>query len=54
MSQLFGHVGEKAWLERQGWLQNSRRHNLVYKQLQHTYCPISQKVRATTRWNLVN
>ena len=42
LSRLFGHV------------RNSWRHNLVYKQSQYTYCPISQKVKATRQWNLVN
>ena len=35
-------------------LQNSWRHNLVYKQLQYTYCLISHKVKVTRQWNLVN
>ena len=30
------------------------RHNLVNKQLQYTYCPRSQEVKATRQWNLVN
>ena len=31
--------------------QNSWRHNLVYKQLQYTYCPISHKVKATRQYS---
>ena len=29
LSWLFGHVEKKTWLERQGWFQNSWRHNLA-------------------------
>ena len=29
LSRLSGHVEKTAWLERQGWLQNSWRYNLV-------------------------
>ena len=54
LSQLFDHVGETASLETSGWLENSWRHNLVYKQLQYTYCPTSHKVKVTKQWNLVN
>ena len=54
LSQLFGHVGKTVWLERLGQLQNSWRHNLVYKQLHYSYCPISHKVKTTRQWNLVN
>ena len=28
------------------------RHNLVNKQLQYTYCPISHEVKTTSQWNL--
>ena len=58
--KFFGHVGKTAWLERQGQLQNSWRRNLVYKQLQYTYCPISYKVMLGSprdndihRWNFI-
>ena len=54
LSCLFGHVGKTAWLERQDSLQNLWRHNLVYKQLEHTHFPISHELKATTQWNLVN
>ena len=54
LSRLFGHAGKKAWLERSGYLQNSWRHKLVYRQLQYTYCLISHKVEATRKWDLVN
>ena len=29
-------------------------HNLVDKQLQYTFCPISHEVKVTRQWNLVN
>ena len=51
LSQLFGHVGKTVWLER---LQNSWCHNLVSKQLQYTYYPISHKIKVTRQWILVN
>ena len=35
LSWLVGHVGKTAWLERQGLIKNSWRHNLVNKQLQY-------------------
>ena len=35
-----------AWLERLGLSQNLWRHNLGNKQLQYTYCPTSQEVKA--------
>ena len=55
LSWLFGHAEKKtAWLEREGEFQNPWRHNLVNKQLQYTYCPISQEVKATRQWNLAN
>ena len=34
--------------------QNLWRHILGNKQLQCTYCPISQEVKAIIQWNLVN
>ena len=54
LSWLLGHVEKTVWLEREGWFQNSWRHNLVNKQLQYTYCPISHEVKATKQLNLVN
>ena len=54
LSRIFGYVEKTAWLERQGYLQNSWSQNLVYKQLQYTYCPIFHKVKATRQWNLVS
>ena len=54
LSRPFGHVGKRAWFEKSGQLQNSWRHNLVYVQLQYTYCPLSQKVKAARQWNMVN
>ena len=42
LSRLFGHV-ETARSERQGYFQNSWRHNQVNKQLQYTYCSISHE-----------
>ena len=47
LSWLFGHLEKTACLERWGWFQNSWCHNLVYKQLQYTHCPISQEVKAS-------
>ena len=47
LSWLFGHVEETAWLERDGWFQNSWRHNLFNKQSQYSYCPIFQEVKST-------
>ena len=43
-----------AWLERSGYFQNLWRHNLVNKQLQYTYLPISQEVKTIRQWNLVS
>ena len=51
---LFSHVEKTDWLEREGQFQNLWRHNLVKKQLQYTYCPISHEVKATRQLNLVN
>ena len=48
LSWRFGHVEKTAWLD-----QDLCCHNLVNKQLQYTYCPISQEVKATTQWNLL-
>ena len=42
----FGHVGKTAWLERQGELQNLRRHNLVTNNY-NTY--IAQHMSKATR-----
>ena len=52
LSRIFGHVGKMAWLERQGQLPNSWRHNLAYKQLQYKYCPISHKVNENEIWSI--
>ena len=46
LSGLLGDVEKTAWLEKKGKFQNLWRHNLVKKQLQYTYCPISHKVKA--------
>ena len=46
LSWLFRHVEKTTWLERQGSFQNVWRHNLVNKQWQYTYCPISHEVKA--------
>ena len=54
LSWLFGRVEETTWLEIYGWFQNLERRNLVNKQLQYTYCPISQEVKATRQWILVS
>ena len=54
LSWIFGRVKETAWLEIYGWIQNLERRNLVNKQLQYTYCPISQEVKATRQWILVS
>ena len=53
LSWLFGHVEKIAWLEGQGWFLNLWRHNLVNKQSQYTYCPISHEVKGMIKWNLV-
>ena len=42
-----------AWLERKGHFQNLWRQSLVNKQLQYTYCAISQDVKAIRQWNFV-
>ena len=47
LSWVFGHVEKKAWLEREDQFQNSWRRNLVNKQLQYRYCPISHEVKTT-------
>ena len=39
----FWSSGKAAWLERCAWFQNLWRNNLVHKQLQYTYLPISQE-----------
>ena len=52
-SWIFIHVEKVALLERSGWFQNLWRHNLVNKQLQDTYCPISHEVKTTRQWHLV-
>ena len=52
-SWIFSHVEKVALLERSGWFQNLWRHNLINKQLQDTYCPISHEVKTTRQWNLV-
>ena len=44
---------EMAWLERKGHFQNLWRQSLVNKQLQYTYCAISQDVKAIRQWNFV-
>ena len=54
LSWHFGHVGKTSLLERQGWLQNLWRHNLVNKQLQYTYWSISHELKGTRQCNLVN
>ena len=54
LSRHYGHVGKTAWIERSDWLQNSWLRNLVYKQLQYTYCPMPHKVKTTREWNFVN
>ena len=54
LSWLFGHVGKTAWLERSDEFWNLGRHNVVRKQLQWIYCPISHEVKATRQWSLVN
>ena len=54
LSWLFGHAEKVARLERLGWFQNPWRYNLVNKQLQYTYCPISQEVKEKRQWNLVS
>ena len=46
LSWLFRHVEKTTWLERQGSFQNLWRHNLVNKQWQYTYWPISHQVQA--------
>ena len=46
LSWLFRHVEKTAWLEGQGLFQNLWRHNLVNKQWQYTYWPISHQVQA--------
>ena len=45
----FDHVGKTVWLERLGWMQNQWPHNLVNKQLQYTYCPISHEGKQTMK-----
>ena len=54
LSRLFGHIEKTAWLKRYSWFQNSWRHNVVYKQLQYSYFPISNIVKTTRQLNLVN
>ena len=43
------------WLCRksQSYFQNLWRHNMANKQLQYTYCPISDEVKTTRKQNLV-
>ena len=53
LSWLFGHAEKTAWLERRVYFQNLWRHNLVKKELQYTYCPISHEVETSRQWNLV-
>ena len=46
-----GFLVKTVWLERSGKLQNSWRHNLVYKQLRYPYCPVLQsKVNQTMKF----
>ena len=51
---FFYHLDKMAWLEIQDLLQSLSHHNLVNKQLQYIYCPISHEVHATTQRNLVS
>ena len=44
---------EIVWLVRWNWFQNLWHHNLVKKQLQYTFYPISQEVKAMRQWKLV-
>ena len=53
-SWLFWSCIKTTWLERSCYFWNLWRYNLVNKQLQYTYCPISQEVKATRQWNLVS
>ena len=47
LSWLFGHTEKTVWLERQGFtFQISWCHNLVNKQLQYIYFPISHELKA--------
>ena len=54
LSRLFGHVEDGSIRKIRSDRQNPWRHDLVKKQLQYTYCPISQEVKATRQWNLVS
>ena len=50
----FGLVGKTILLERYGLFQILWHRNLLNKQLQYTYCPISHDVKAIRIWNLVS
>ena len=54
LSWLFDHVRKTAGLERYGYVQNQWHHKLVNRQLQYAYCLISDEVKATRQWNLVD
>ena len=47
-------IMQKNGLIEKDWFQQLWRHNLVNKQLQYTYCPISYEVKASRQWNLVS
>ena len=54
LSWLFGHAQKTARLERSCEFQNPWRHNLANKQLQYTFCPIPQEVKATRQGKLAS
>ena len=47
-------LGEKRMIRKIGWFQNLWPHNLVNKQLQYTYRPISQEAKTIRLWNSVS
>ena len=54
LSWLFGSYKKTTLLETSGQFQNLCHHNMVNKQLQCAYLPISQGVKTIKQWNWVS
>ena len=54
LSWLFRQAEKMAWLERWSYFRNLCRHSLFNKKLQHTYCSIYHKLKATRQKNFIS